>query len=273
MDLSLQLEGTHVLITGAGGLIGSVVKSAFLAAGSTITCIDISFSNEEKPLQNPKCLELQADTSSHSSLNAAWNTAVQTFGPVSCCIALAALDLSVLEHHDSIADMSVDQFRKTLDVNVTGTFLTAREWVRGLRTAKSSGIHLKNVNLIIVGSESGHWGERSNCDYSTSKSAVQGGLLQSLKGDVPRIWDGARVNAIAPGAVDTPRFREECKADPEQMYKDAIGTVAMRKPVAIDVVARSIVFLASEHWSGNIHGQVLNVDSGKMGKVMWMPNE
>lgn len=51
---------------------------------------------------------------------------------------------------------------------------------------------MNNVSLIIVGSESGHFGERGNADYAAGKSAVQGGLLKSLMGDVSRIWPRAR---------------------------------------------------------------------------------
>ena len=49
-----------------------------------------------------------------------------------------------------------------------------------------------NVGLVIVGSESGTFGERGNADYASGKSAVQGGLIKSLMGDVNRIWPGAR---------------------------------------------------------------------------------
>jgi hypothetical protein len=51
---------------------------------------------------------------------------------------------------------------------------------------------LKNVSLIIVGSESGWFGERSNADYAAGKSAVQVGLLKSLMADAARVWPGAR---------------------------------------------------------------------------------
>lgn len=47
----------------------------------------------------------------------------------------------------------------------------------------------------------------------------------------------------------------------------------MGKPVPLSSVAKSIVYLASEAWSGHVHGQVLNVDSGKQGKVMWTREE
>jgi NAD(P)-dependent dehydrogenase (short-subunit alcohol dehydrogenase family) len=115
---------------------------------------------------------------------------------VACCIALASLDLSVLPHHESLADMDVEQWRRTQRINVEGTFLTARTWLRSLRdlaaSAKAGEKSMENVSLIIVGSESGHFGERGNADYASGKSAVQGGLLRSLMGDVARIWPGAR---------------------------------------------------------------------------------
>lgn len=49
--------------------------------------------------------------------------------------------------------------------------------------------------------------------------------------------------------------------------------VALKRPVPPENVAKSILFLASENWSGSITGQVMNVDSGKQGKVMWMRKE
>jgi len=155
-------------------------------------------------------------------------------------------------------------------VNVLGTFSTAREWLRGLRTHKISGNLKKlcNVSLIIIGSESGHWGERTNADYGTSKAAVQYGLLQSLRQDAPQVFEGARVNAVAPGPVNTPRFPEECRQNPSQFYEDCVATTALGKPVEMEQVAKSILFLSSDSFSGNIHGQIINVDSGKLGKLV-----
>jgi NAD(P)-dependent dehydrogenase (short-subunit alcohol dehydrogenase family) len=90
--------------------------------------------------------------------------------------------------------MDVEQWRQTHRVNVEGTFLTARTWLRQLRDFAQTGPkeHLTNVGLIIVGSESGHFGERCNADYASWKSAVQFGLVKSLMGDVSRVWEGAR---------------------------------------------------------------------------------
>lgn len=171
--------------------------------------------------------------------------------------------------------MDVEQWRRTHKINVEGTFLTARTWLRQLREhAKiDTERRLRNVGLVIVGSESGTFGERGNADYAAGKSAVQGGLVKSLMGDVNRIWPGARVNAVAPGPVDTPQFKKECAENPNQLWLDAQATTALKKPVPPESIAKSILFLASENWSGNITGQILNVDSGKQGKVMNMKEE
>lgn len=90
--------------------------------------------------------------------------------------------------------MEVEQWRRTHKINVEGTFLTARTWLRQQRDhAKVDiGRGLRNAGLIIIGSESGTFGERGNPDYAAGKSAVQIGLVKSLMGDVNRIWPGAR---------------------------------------------------------------------------------
>ncbi|KUJ23017.1 NAD-P-binding protein [Mollisia scopiformis] len=273
MDLSLNLEGTHVLITGGTGFIGSATVDALLAAGANVTSLDL---RPPPPTTTASSFSyISCDISSEDALTKAFALASEKHGPIACCIALASLDLSVLHHHESLADMVVEQWRRTHKINVEGTFLTARTWLRQLReySKVDQAKELKNVSLIIVGSESGHFGERGNADYASGKSAVQGGFVRSLMGDVARIWPGARVNAVAPGPVDTPQFKNECAANPDQLWLDAQATVALKQPVPPESVAKSILFLASENWSGSITGQILNVDSGKQGKVMWMQKE
>ena len=272
MDLSLHLGGTHVVVTGGAGHIGRNVVKGFLTAGARVSSLDIAYQEESEPKAN--LLEIYADIASETSLQTAWQKAIAHFGPVQTCVALGALDLSVLAHYESTADLPLEQFRRTLEVNVLGTFLTARQWLRGLREHRQSQEEsaftpLSNASLIMIGSESGHWGERMNADYGTSKAAVQYGLLQSLRQDVPRVYLGARVNAIAPGPVNTPRFPKECQENPEQYYNDAQATVAMKRPVEMESVARTCLFLSSDHWSRDVCGQIINVDSGKLGKVVW----
>ena len=237
-----------------------------------MTAADINEAKLDALGEHPHLFKVVTDISSEEKMQATFESARAKFGVVACCVALASLDFSVLNHPESVIDMELSQFKRTLDVNVIGTFLTSRTWLRQLTKYGQPKV-TRNACLIIVGSESGRVGERTNPDYSAGKAAVQYGLLQSLKADVPRVFEGARVNAIAPGPVDTPQFKKECAANPRQFYSDAQATTASAKPVPEAAVAKGIVFLASDAWSGSVMGQLLNVDGGKMGKLMWERDE
>ncbi|KAL8832816.1 MAG: hypothetical protein Q9170_004738 [Blastenia crenularia] len=293
VDLSLRLERTHVVVTGGSGYIGGAVVKAFLQAGAYVSLFDIVPPTDKTTLHHLHLKFHIVDVSSEEQLTNAFEAARRDFGVVQCCVALASLDLSALPHHESIMDMPVEQWRRTHRVNVEGTFLTAKTW---LRQIKGTSADTTNVGLIIVGSESGHFGERMNADYASGKSAVQLGMVQSLKGDVVRVFPRARVNAVAPGPVNTEQFQRECRQNPDQYWLDAQATyvqpvlplcqstvqvtsntsldrTALAKPVPPAAVAKSVLFLASEAWSGYITGQIVNVDCGKLGKVMWMKQE
>ena len=128
-----------------------------------------------------------------------------------------------------------------------------------------------NVSLIIIGSEAGTFGVLGNPDYSCSKSAVQFGLVRSLAPDAARILAKARVNAIAPGAVETAQFHKECLEDStgRRRWIDAEATVASRRPVQMRHIAKLCLMLASDEWSGSTTGQVIPVDGGKSGQLYW----
>jgi NAD(P)-dependent dehydrogenase (short-subunit alcohol dehydrogenase family) len=193
MDVSLNLQDTHVLITGGGGLIGRVVVRAFLSAGALVSSLDKCYASSTVS-ENGKLVEIPADTTDEKAFASAWNQAVSHHGEreVETVVALAALDYSVLAH-PGLIDMEVSQWLRTFEVNVGGTMMAAREWMRGLRNAKKEGKKLSsNVSCVLVGSESGWFGEVRNPDYSASKAAVQVGLLRSLRAEVGRLWEGAR---------------------------------------------------------------------------------
>ncbi|KAL8873285.1 MAG: hypothetical protein Q9174_001231 [Haloplaca sp. 1 TL-2023] len=227
-DLSYRLERTHVVVTGGSGYIGSATVKAFLHAGAYVTVFDIN--RPKYPLHNIHLKFHEVDISNEEQLLNAFEAARRDFGPVQCCVALASLDLSALVHHESMTDMPVEQWRRTFQVNVEGTFLTAKSWMRQLKDCPAD---ITNVSLIIVGSESGHFGERMNPDYASGKSAVQVGLVQSLKINVVREFHNARVNCVAPGPVDTEQFRWECSQNPDQYWLDAQATYESMNPAIL----------------------------------------
>lgn len=254
-----------MLVTGAAGHIGSVVVDAFLAAGCKVTALDIK---RPEPSRHGRDIPwVVVDITDENAVEKAFKSASSHHGPISICIAVAGVDLSYLPHHSSICDMELSQWQRTHKVNGEGTFLTARAWLRGIKTHASTS--LRNVSLIIIGSEAGIFGVTGNADYSASKSTIQGGLVKSLMKDAVAIHPRARVNAIAPGAVHTRQFEKECAEDPGMLWVEAQATVALKTPVPIEQVAKCCLFLASESWSGSITGQVIQVDGGKSGRVFW----
>ncbi|KAI3391123.1 hypothetical protein diail_7932 [Diaporthe ilicicola] len=281
LNLGLGLEGTHVLVTGGAGIIGSAVVHAFLSAGANVSSVDISQalddegatpSSSSADKEDSQLIQLSADIADAVSMTAAWEKATSRFGTVEVCVALASLDLSVLPQTESIVDASPETWSRVLAINVGGTMLTAQLWLRGIRDhqAQNPGMQLLNPGLVIVGSEAGHTGVRTCAAYAAAKSAVQYGLLQSLRADAPRVCPRARVNAVAPGPVDTARFWQETRGPgTDAWWAECQATTALAKPVPTEAVARSILFLASETWSGSVHGKCIDVDSGKMGALMW----
>ena len=130
---------------------------------------------------------------------------------------------------------------------------------------------MKNVSFIAIGSEAGILGVPGNSDYAASKSAVQNGLVLSLAPDAANIHSTARVNAICPGAVNTPQFQKECAGDESSTIKwiESEASVILHKPVELMDIARYCLFLASDRWSGSITGQSMRIDGGKSGRLYW----
>lgn len=270
LDLGLGLTNTHVLVTGGTGAIGAVTVQAFLQSGAKVSVFDIKSSTDTTNATNAtneSYREYKVDISDPQQLESAFSQAIAHFGVIQVCVALASKDLSYVTHHDSILEMPFSQWKSTFDVNVHGTFLTAKLWLAQIKEHATPAT--KNVSLVVIGSESGHFGELGNPDYAAGKSAVMYGLVQSLRKDLVVVHSNARVNVVAPGPVGTEQFKKECEANPEQFYLDCQATTALRRPVSLAGVAKSILFLASESWSGDITGQIINVDSGKNGKLLW----
>ncbi|KAF4950566.1 hypothetical protein FGADI_8125 [Fusarium gaditjirri] len=245
MDLGLGLQGDVVVVTGAGGQIGQVIVEAFLSAGCLVGGFDIDKSKFIK--QHWNLFWVAVDTTDEVGMTAAWKSVEERFNATpTICVCAAAVDLSFVEHHSSITKMPT-------------------------KTPKSKG---KNISLIIIGSEAGDFGVAGNPDYAASKAAVQFGLVLSLAPDAARVHPLARVNSISPGAVDTERFRAECTEDRSGTLKwiESEATVAQKKAVDVEGIAKMCLVLASEKWSPSITGQNVRLNGGKSGKFFWNQN-
>ena len=111
----------------------------------------------------------------------------------------------------------------------------------------------------------GRFGEAGHADYAAAKSALQGGLLLSLKNEVARVAPRARVNAVAPGWTESPMTRG--LVDPDAVRRIS-RTMALRKVAQPEDVAAQVVVLASDILSGHVSGQVVTVAGGMEGRVV-----
>ncbi|KAJ9602001.1 hypothetical protein H2200_013560 [Cladophialophora chaetospira] len=222
-DVALGLESTHALITGASGAIGSVIVKAFLSAGAHVSAFDIA--KPQEPIAHKRLQLYQVDITDEDALENAVETARGKFGLITTCVLAAGVDLSYCQHH-SLVDMPLQEWRRILNVNVDGTFLTSRAWLRDIRSYATP--QDRNISAIIFGSEAGTFGVPDCAAYAASKSAIQYGLVRSLARDAVNIHSRCRINAVAPGPVATKQFEKECDSNLAMLWQEAQATVALK---------------------------------------------
>ena len=152
----------------------------------------------------------------------------------------------------------LERWQDTLRSNLTATFLTAKHF---LREVERNG----HGSLVLVGSTAGRFGEAGHADYAAAKSAIQVGLLLSLKNEIVRIAERGRVNAVAPGWTYSPMTRGAL--DPEVVER-VTRTTSLRKVATADDVARTVVVLASDELSGHVTGELVTVAGGMEGRTL-----
>jgi 3-oxoacyl-[acyl-carrier protein] reductase len=157
--------------------------------------------------------------------------------------------------------MSLEQWRTTLDGNLTSAFLTCRAFLRHL-----AEVPRESAAIVLVASTAGLFGEADHVDYSASKAAMINGLTLSLKNEIVRLAPRGRVNCVCPGWVRTP-MAEEGLADAAAMRR-VQATMALQKVAEPEDVAAAIVFLASDRLAGHLTGTILPIAGGMEGRLL-----
>ncbi|KAF1839225.1 polysaccharide deacetylase [Decorospora gaudefroyi] len=266
----LELEGLHVFVTGGAGGIGSAIVKEFLAQGCKVSAHDL----RPNPLAstNPNLNCLQGDISSESSIQESIAQAIVHFKqPVNILCANAGITDESASH--PIWDMPSDLWDRTYAVNVRGTFLTIKHFLKSVEKAQlGSGEEVRNVSVVVTGSECGVFGQAGHVEYASGKAGLQYGLVKTVKNEIVRLNGEARINAVAPGWVDT-ELIEGRLDDPKEMWREAEATVPLRKIAQPTDVARAAAFLASHRAAGHISGQCISVDGGMEGRIVWSEDE
>jgi 3-oxoacyl-[acyl-carrier protein] reductase len=251
------LAGKGVVVTGASGGIGSACARVFAAEGANVVLHYHRGRDRAEALaaELGGAATIGADLTNPGEVNELFAQARERLGSVDVCAAVAGV---WPKEDEPVWALSLERWEETLRANLTATFLTARSFLREVeRTGHGS--------LVLVGSTAGRFGEAGHADYAAAKSAIQGGLLLSLKNEIVRIGARARVNAVAPGWTWSPMTRGTL----DQEVVDRITrTMALRKVATADDVARAIVVLASDELSGHVTGEVITVAGGMEGRTL-----
>jgi NAD(P)-dependent dehydrogenase (short-subunit alcohol dehydrogenase family) len=264
-ELDIGLSDKHVIVTGASGGIGLEVIQRLLAEGAHVTG---TFNRSSKPLDDiakdwsDQLKVVKVDQTSEDEVRLLFEEANRTFGRVDVLVANAGI-----ANHEgkAIQDMTLDQWKRTLRVNLTGTFLCSKYFFVNLE--KFSG---ESASLILVGSTAGLFGEAWYVDYSTSKSAMHG-MMMSLKNEIVHLAPKGRVNLVNPGWTMTP-MAEDALTD-RDMIKRILQTIPMRKTAVPEDIVGAIVFLASDKLAGHVSGQTITVAGGMEGRVLFTQEE
>lgn len=210
---------------------------------------------------------VKGDLKDEFSIHKAFNEAKTALGPVQILVANAGITDE--SEHTPIWELSTEKWDEVNNNNVRGTFLTIKHFLRQVKDhQESSGNELENVAIIVTGSETGVFGQEYHAEYATGKAGLQYGLVKTVKNEIVRLNAKARINAVAPGWVNTPLIGDRLD-DPRELWSEAQATVALKKIAQPEDVARCIAFLASHRTAGHISGQCISIDGGQEGRLLW----
>jgi 3-oxoacyl-[acyl-carrier protein] reductase len=253
------LRDAAVLITGASGGIGVATARAFVGEGARpLLHYHRQAAAAERLAAELGGYPLQADMAQPDSVDRLFAGALAVVPRLDVLVVNAGI---WEEEPVALHRMSVEQWRRTLDVNLTGAFLCCRAFLRHL-----DEVPREVAAIVLVASTAGLFGEEGHADYAATKSALAFGLTLSLKNEIVRLAPRGRVNCVCPGWVATP-MAQTAMVRPGALER-VTSTMALRKIASPEDVARAIVFLSSERLSGHVTGSRLTVAGGMEGRLL-----
>ena len=237
----------RVLVTGGGTGIGRAIAHAFLAQGDDVTIAGRRLEPLNEAAGDSAIHVKQADVTDETQVAALFDA------PFDVVVANAGAGTAA-----KLVDTSLADWQATLDVNLTGVFLTFREALRGMTAGG---------RLIAIASTASLQGGSNICAYSASKHGVLG-LVRSAAIEVAK--SGITCNAICPGFVDTEmadnaaaNVMKKFDVTHEKAMKMITANNPMARLISPEEVAATAVFLASDGAS-SINGHALSVSGGEI---------
>jgi NAD(P)-dependent dehydrogenase (short-subunit alcohol dehydrogenase family) len=243
-----EFEGKVALITGAGSGIGEAVAVLLARAGACVAVLDLDLGaarrvSDQISKDGGQAISLAANVTGYDSVMAAVEQTLKHFGG----LHLAVNNAGIAAPYAAVGDIEPADWQRVLDVNLTGVYNSLRCEIPALLS--SHGGAIVNVSSIL-----GINGMAGRAAYVAAKHGVIG-LTKSAALDYAE--RGIRVNAVAPGYVDTPLL-----GDRDSNAKTKIADLhPMRRLAQAEEIAETIIFMLSRRASF-MTGHVCVVDGG-----------
>jgi len=256
LGTNLSLSGKVALVTGGSRGIGAAIVRLFVAAGALVLFnYQKSKAAAEKlveELGNEKCAGVECDLSGTGSAQELIGAVVKRFGRLDILVAnhgvWAAGDVPVDE-------MSDEQWRKTVSINLDSVFALVKHSVSQMKTQKKIDPASAGY-VVLVSSTAGQRGEAFHCDYAATKGA----LISMVKGLSTELAPHKiYVNCVAPGWVDTDM--SAAALNDAKTRDKVLATIPLGRVATPEEIAAPILFLCTRH-AGFITGEILNVNGG-----------
>lgn len=253
------LVGQKALITGASKGLGQGIAIGFGQAGADV--LVNYYSDPEGAEHTAKAIEehggravtFKADTSKEDEVKAMFEFMIKTFGRLDICVPNSGIQLNA-----PTDEMTLAQWQRVIDVNLTGMFLCARE---AIRLFKKQGIDRKISysagKLIFMSSVHDLIPWEGHVNYAAAKGGIML-MMKSIAQEVAHLK--IRVNAVSPGAIRTPMNVEKLTS-PEIYESVLLKLIPYKRIGEPEDVARATVWLASDQ-SDYVHGVTIYIDGG-----------
>ena len=252
------LEGQRALVTGANSGIGEGVAKALAEAGAQVAVNYVSGPEqaqrvvEEIERSGNRAMAIKADVSQEKQVEAMFAQIVEAWGSVDIVVSNAGLQRDAPLH-----EMTLDQWRLVIDVNLTGQFLCARAAVREfLRRGVRPEVSVAAGKIICMSSVHDVIPWAGHVNYAASKGGVSM-LMKSMAQELAQ--HHIRVNAISPGAIKTPINRDAW--DTPEAEAKLLKLIPHGRVGETHDIAQAAVWLASD-LSDYVNGATLYVDGG-----------
>ena len=236
---ALRLSGRRILVTGAASGIGAAIATLFAAEGA---CVALADRQAIDALPNDKARAFTLDVSDEQAVRRVVDAAADAFHGLDGVVNAAGI-----ANTDLLSDLSVQEWRRVIDVNLTGTFLVCAAAERHLRAGEGA-------TIVNFSSGQGLQPFARRGAYAASKAGVI-----SLTKTLALEWAPIRANTICPGATDTPMVRQGYSAEARNQIGARYALGRIGEPIEM---AHAALYLSSRE-SSFVTGIVLAVDGGR----------